>query len=465
MNRPTSTPIELLDRTPPHSLEAEKAVLGSILLMPEACDEVALLIRPSDYYSDAHEIIFSHMLALHEDGTRVDITLLVSRLKDAGQLDAIGGIACLADIAECTATASNAEYYARIVRDKATLRNLALAAQEQLADAYAPGAEPRELLSKADTRLTEIYDNRSAGGAHPLRAGLQQAAERINSSQVQAFGLATGWPRLDALTGGLHPGELVIVAARPSVGKTSLALNLANYVAVDKHDAACTLIVSLEMSEREVAQRMLAARANVNTEKFSNGGFTEDERDRLAEAMNQLDSAPIHVDDSPSRTVAEIASDARRLKRKSNLRLVIIDYLQLLEPDNPRDSRQEQVAKMARRLKGLARELNVPVVCLSQLNRQPENAKETRPRLSHLRESGAIEQDADVVIFLHRERAKGIAVQSVSGIVELIIAKQRNGPQGMLQLWWNGQFARFESLNAQQHEHSDWGAPTEAYAP
>ena len=467
MSQSTKAPAarELLDRTPPHSLEAEKAVLGSILLDPTVIDEMALLVRPSDFYSDAHEKIFGHMLALHENSNRVDITLLVNRLKDASQLKSIGGLACLADIAECTATAANAEYYSRIVRDKSTLRAVGLAGLAQFTDSFAPDAEPRELLSQADTRLTAIYDSRSTGGAHPLREGLQQANERIHAPEVQSFGLATGFPRLDSLTGGLHDGELIIVAARPSVGKTALTLNLADYVSVDRHDAACTLFVSLEMSERELAQRMLAARANVSTQKFRNGGFTKDERDRLAEAMNQLDAAPIHVDDSPSRTVSEIAADARRLKRKHDLKLVIIDYLQLLEPENARDSRQEQVSKMSRRLKGLARELNIPVICLSQLNRLPEQAKETRPRLSRLRESGALEQDADVVIFLHREWVKGAAVQSISGVVQLIVAKQRSGPQGELPLWWRGEFTRFESLDGQQHEDSDWNVPTETYAP
>ncbi len=449
---------EILDRTPPHSLDAEKAVLGSLLLVPEVCDEVALLVRPSDFYSDAHEKIFGHMLALHEDGKRVDVTLLVNRLKDAGQLESIGGVPYLADIADFTATAANAEYYAQIVRDKSTLRSLILTSTDILRDTYDTTIEPRELLAQAEQKMFAIYDRRDSGEVITMNQVMQEAFDRINARAEGDFqGVATGFLDLDAVTGGLHPGELVILAARPSMGKTALALNLADNVSVAA--GTCTLVVSLEMSRLELGQRMLSARSEVYGNKFRSGFMTPADRDRLTQAANELSAAPLHIDDTPSRNVTEIAATARRLKRRSELGLIIIDYLQLIEPDDPRDPRQEQVAKMARRLKGMARELDVPVLCLAQLNRQAEQTKDNTPRLSHLRESGAIEQDADVVMFIHREeyyltpaQRDDPNMQNVKGKAKIIIAKQRNGPTDTIELLWFQDYTCFKNAAKQYEE-------------
>ena len=303
------------------------------------------------------------------------------------------------------------------------------------------------MLSLAEQKIFAILDERGAGELSNIRDILQEAMVRIDARMKNEHtigGIETGFRDFDTLTGGLHDSELIILAARPSMGKTALALNIGEFSAL-KSDTT-TLFVSLEMSSVELADRMLCSLAKVNGQRLRNGTISNDDRRKLVEKAAEMSQAPLFVDDTPSRTMTEIAAAARRLKRKSNLGLVIIDYLQLIEPDNPRDPRQEQVAKIARRLKGLARELRVPVLCLAQLNRQAEVSRDNRPRLSHLRESGAIEQDADVVMFIHREeyyqtneedRAK------VAGQADLIIAKQRNGPIGEIKLTWMKDFTRF----------------------
>ena len=453
---------ELLDRLPPQNLDAEKDVLGSLLLLPDLCDEVALILKPDDFYSKAHGAIFAAMLALHEEGKRVDATLLVERLKDDRELEEIGGKSYIAELVHAVPTAANAEYYARIVSDKATLRALIHGTTEVLRDAYDATREPRELVSQAEQRIFSIHDKRWGGEVHNIHDVMQEAFVRIDARlQGEDLGVPTGFGDFDSLTGGLHDGELLILAARPSMGKTALALNIAENVAADA--GVCTLVVSLEMSRLELAQRMLCSCGRISGSKFRSGFLTGDDRQALVEASAKLSQAPLFIDDSPGRTVTEIAAAARRLKRRKNLGLIIIDYLQLLEPDNPADPRQEQVAKMARRLKNVAREVNVPVLCLAQLNRQAELSRDNRPRMSHLRESGAIEQDADVVMFVHREEyylsreqredENDPRVQSVKGSGEIIVAKQRNGPVGDIPLLWFQEFTRFETARTEQQSH------------
>jgi replicative DNA helicase len=448
---------EILDRLPPQNLDAERGVLGSVLLDPNTCDDVALIVRPEDFYADAHEKLFAHMLAMHDAGGRIDTTLLVERLNQGGDLEAIGGEAYLAEILQAVPVAAHAAYYARIVRDKAMLRDLIHASTEVLRDAYDATTDPREIVGQAEERIFAVHDQRSADRVTSVHELMMEAFDHIDQRLKMggATGIPTGFTDLDKLTGGLHDSELVILASRPSMGKTALATNVAEHVTL-KSNAPC-LFVSLEMARLELAQRMLCSLGKISGNKFRSGYITSQERDKLVEASNKLSRAPLFVDDTPSRTISEIAACARRLKRKSGLGLVIIDYLQLIEPDNPKDPRQEQVAKMARRLKGMARELSMPVLCLAQLNRQAEGGKEGhRPRLSHLRESGAIEQDADVVMFVHREeyyhtreeaREKGI-----SGMADLIVAKQRNGPTDDVKLAWFQQFTRFEDLSQESYE-------------
>ncbi len=451
----------LLDRAPPQSVEAEQAVLGSLLLLPDLCDEVALILRPDDFYADAHRHLYEHMLSLHEQGKRIDTTLLVNRLSDAGQLEDAGGVAYLAEIAHAVPTAANAEYYAGIVHEKSTLRALILATTEVLRDAYDSSSDTRELMNRAESKIFAVRDARSPGEVVPMDQVLQETFKQIDARlRGEHVGVPTGFADLDGLTGGLHGGELVILAARPSMGKTALATNIADHVAADA--GVATLFVSLEMSRLELGQRMLCARGEISGNKFRSGFLSGDDRRDLMEASAQLSKAPLFVDDTPSRTVTEIAATARRLKRRHELGLIIIDYLQLIEPDNSNDPRQEQVAKMARRLKAMARELKVPLLCLAQLNRQSELSKDNRPRLSHLRESGAIEQDADLVMFVHREeyyltreQLEDPAKSHLKGMAKIIVAKQRNGPVDDVDLAWFQEFTRFKNAAKRSYDEFD----------
>jgi replicative DNA helicase len=447
---------EILDRQPPCSLEAERGVLGSMLLLPIVCDDVALILRPEDFYDDANRTLYSQMRAMHDEGRRIDTTLLVERLKNSGQFAALGGAAYLAEILQASPTAANATYYAEIVKNKSTLRSLIHSSTEILRDAYDDAIEPREMLSRAEAKIFSILDERGAGDLSSIRDILQEAMVRIDARMKHEHaigGIETGFRDFDTLTGGLHDSELVILAARPSMGKTALALNVAEHAALQLNRA--TLFVSLEMSSIELADRMLCSLAEVNGQRLRNGTISNDDRRKLVAKAAEMSQSPLFVDDTPSRTMTEIAAAARRLKRKSNLGLVIIDYLQLIEPDNPRDPRQEQVAKIARRLKGLARELRVPVLCLAQLNRQAEVTRDNRPRLSHLRESGAIEQDADVVMFIHREEYYQTTDEDrakVAGQADLIVAKQRNGPIGELKLAWLKDITRFRDSSVRPYD-------------
>lgn len=439
---------EILDRQPPFNLDAEMCVLGSILIDPNACDDVALTLRADDFYDDANRKLYEHMSAMHDSGRKIDSTLLVEKLKMAGDFETIGGTQYLAQIAKAVPHAAHAIYYANIVREKATYRSLIDASTEILREAYEQNQEAKQLLSQAEQKIFGILDGRGSNNASTIKDILHEAMDRIDARMKGEHTLGavdSGFTDLDALLGGLHNSELLILAARPSMGKTAFAMNIAEHVSI--HQQVPTLFVSLEMSSIELADRMLCSVAQVNGHRLRNGTISHEDKARLVEKAAEVSHAPLFVDDSPSRTVTEIAAAARRIKRsQSRLGLVVIDYLQLIEPDNQKDPRQEQVAKIARRLKGLARELEVPVLCLAQLNRQAEDSKDHVPKLSHLRESGAIEQDADVVMFVHREEyyRRGEDRDQVAGQAEIIIAKQRNGPVGNIELIWRKEYTRFD---------------------
>ncbi len=450
---------EILSRQPPFDLEAEMGVLGSILLMPEVLDEIASL-RSDDFYDDSNRMIFQHLRDMHDDNqTRIDVTLLVSRLRTAGEFEKIGGAAYLAKLSSSVPNAGHAVYYAGIVTEKAVYRKLIESSTEILRDAYDQNGEARELCAQAEQKVFAIMDGRSAQSLHSISDVLHAAMDRMDArmrGELTEGAVETGLTDFDTMTGGLHNGELIILAARPSMGKTALAMNMAEHAAIEGQ--APTLFVSLEMSAIELADRMLCSLARVNGHRLRNGTISSDDHTRLIEKANEISEAPLFVDDSPSRTVSEIAAAARRISRRhGSLGLIVIDYLQLIEPDNPRDPRQEQVAKIARRLKGMARELEVPMLCLSQLNRQAEDGKDHRPKLSHLRESGAIEQDADVVMFVHREEYyhRGEDKAQYAGQAEIIIAKQRNGPVGDVQLTWEADYTRFSTRAPDRHSEFD----------
>ncbi|MCU0981745.1 MAG: replicative DNA helicase [Pirellulaceae bacterium] len=450
---------EVLDRRLPYDQDAEQGVLGSILLMPEACDEVSLILRPDDFFDEANRCLFTHMREMHDAGGKIDVTLLVDRLKTAGHYETVGGGAYLYKISQAVPNAAHARYYAGIVREKSTLRALITASTEILRQAYDQRQDSRQLVSAAEQQIFSIVDQRAASSVNSIRDILHIAMDRLDArmrGEQTQDAVDTGFTDLDRLMGGLHNSELVILAARPSMGKTAFAMNIAEYVTVELRRP--TLFVSLEMSSVELADRLLCSAAQVDGHRLRNGTLANTDKLRLVEKAGEISLAPLFVDDSPSRTVSEIAAAARRIKRREGgLALIAIDYLQLIEPDNPDDSRQEQVARIARRLKGLAREMKVPVLCLAQLNRQAEDTRDHRPRLSHLRESGAIEQDADVVMFVHREEyyLRGEEQKEHEGTAEIIISKQRNGPVGEVELRWEKKFTRFQNLAPERLQEFD----------
>jgi len=457
----------VLERQPPCNVQAECCVLGSILLLPDVCDDVALTLRPNDFYDDANRTLFDRMIRMHDAGRKIDAALLVEELKKDGAYDDIGGSAYLARIADSVPSAAHAVYYAKIVREHAMSRLLIEASTETLRDAYDSGRSAVELISQAEQRVFSILEGRGAASFSNLRDILHEAMDRLDArmkGEHLTGVVETGFSDLDHLVGGLHASELVILAARPSMGKTALALNVAENVAINQQIPV--LFVSLEMSSLELGDRLLCSLARVNGRRVRNGTLSQEDRLRLVDKAGQISESPLFVDDSPARTVTEIAAAARRIKRREKqLGLIVIDYLQLIEPDNSDDARQEQVAKIARRLKGLARELEVPVLCLAQLNRQAEATRDNRPRLSHLRESGAIEQDADVVMFVHREdyflSKAELDQQQVEHShkegteAQIIVAKQRNGPTGDVELLWHKEYTRFVNLASKSHDEFD----------
>jgi replicative DNA helicase len=445
-----------MSRERPANVDAEKAVLGSILLKPDVCDDVALVVRPDDFHDESHQILYRHLVDLHDGGKRIDATIVLERLRTKGDLDRIGGAPAIADMLETVPHAAHATHYAQIVRDKSMLRSLIDASTDILRDAYDSADEPRELLARAESRIFEILEHRSSAEAKPIDEVLEDVMVRMDARMKHEHalgGVETGFTQLDTLCGGLHNSELIILAARPSMGKTALAMNIAEHVAISARQPV--LFVSLEMACLELADRLLCSAAQVNGHRLRNGTISQEDRRRLVQKSAEISSAPLFIDDTPGRTLTEIAAVARRLKRRQGLALVVIDYLQLIEPDNPRDPRQEQVARIARRLKMMSRELDIPVLCLAQLNRQAEQSRDNKPRLNHLRESGAIEQDADVVMFVHREeyyQTTDEDKERVKGQAEIIVAKQRNGPIGDVKLLWQHDYTRFVNLEHRPYD-------------
>ncbi len=447
--RPEKVSSEILDRQLPVDIDAELGVLGSMMIKPDVCDEISMALRADDFHDDAHRRLFEHLLELHNAGKPAgDMNLLVNSLKSKGDFELVGGSSYILKVIDSVPHAAHAMYYANIVREKSTYRSLIDASTEILRDAYDESHEAKNLLAQAEQKIFAILDNRGSTSVDTIKDILHEAMDRIDArmrGEHTLGGVDSGFSEFDALTGGMHNSELLILAARPSMGKTALAMNMAEYVALELQQPV--LFVSLEMSAIELADRLLCSVAKVNGHRLRNGTISNEERLKLVEKAGLISQAPLYVDDSPSRTVTEIAAAARRVRRREKrLGLIVIDYLQLIEPDNQRDPRQEQVARIARRLKGMARELNVPILCLAQLNRQAEEGKDHTPRLSHLRESGAIEQDADVVMFVHREEYyhRGEDAEQYAGQAEIIIAKQRNGPVGNVELVWRKEYTRFE---------------------
>jgi replicative DNA helicase len=443
--------VSIFDRIPPQNLEAEQAVLGSMLLDNESIHGVVQLLQPEAFLRDAHRKVYSAIVDLYNASQNVDPVILFDELKRRGQIEEDGQgeltVEYVSEILEATPTAANAEYYAKIVREKAVSRRLIHASTEILREAYDQSETADELLAHAEQRIFEIAQTRSVSETHHVADVLTEAFKRLDDRSLRGghvySGIPTGFVELDELTSGLQNSELIIIAARPSVGKTAFALNIAQHVAVE--EAKGVFIASLEQSKLELAERLLCARARVDGHKLRSGRLSKEDISRLMDVAGDLRPAPLFIDDTPGRTLLQIAASARRLARKHDIKLVVIDYLQLIEAENRRDSRQDQISQISRRLKGLARELEIPVIALSQLNRSPEMREGHKPRLADLRESGAIEQDADVVMLLHRPDLYDR--ESKPGMAEVNVAKQRNGPTGEIDLTFLKSITRFENYS------------------
>ena len=451
----------MFDGTPPHSLEAEKGVLGSILLRPAVSDDIALTLRPDDFYSPNHRKLYEAMFALHNAGKTVDTTLIVNRLKTSGDFDAMGGMQFLADIAQSVPTHHNAVHYATIVAEKASLRNVLNAAYDTISDVtHNDGLDVRSILASAEARIFACAERRVVMEAQDLSSVLVNAMAAIDErTSGVPRGLQTGYTHLDDLTGGMRPGQLIIIAARPGLGKSAFSTNIAENVA---SAGGKVLIVSMEMGHLEIGERLLAARSHVALHHLTNNQMTPNERSRITESSSEMASLPIRIDDQSQRTVTEIAAQCRRMKRREGISLLIVDYLTLIAPENDRDQREEQVAKIARRLKTLAREIDIPVVCLAQLNRDVAKGNDNRPQLHHLRSSGAIEQDADQVWFVHRDEyyeTNPAEKQRLKHQAEIIVSKARNGRQGTAELYWEPKWGRFENKGPQEQAQESQSAP------
>ncbi len=451
----------LLDKVPPHSLEAEMAVLGAMMEDPETIGLCVQLLAADCFFHPAHRLIFQALVDRFDRNEPVDFVLLSQALTDAGALDEIGGTDYLVTVYESHATSANAEYYARIVKDKALLRGLLRAAADIIRDAHKPGEEVDDVLDRCEQRIFQITESKSTGQAMDLRAILAQLMSDPDflTHGRSVTGLETGLPLLDQMTRGLQAGELIVLAARPSVGKSALALNIAEHVAVDLGKSVA--FFSLEMGRQELALRLLSSRAGIDGQRLRKGALTNPEAKVALETASLLYEVPLIIDDTAGLRILDLRARARRMASRHKIELIVVDYLQLMTSPGA-ENRQVEVANISRGLKGLARELSVPVLALSQLKRESEDYM--RPALSDLRESGAIEQDADVVMLLHREEmrrrhssqrqtqagedSEGPELdvdrqKAAEGTADLFIAKQRNGPTGLVPLTFLKGVTRF----------------------
>jgi replicative DNA helicase len=439
------------DRVPPHSLEAEVSVLGSCLISKDAVAIALEVLKPDDFYRNAHRVVFEAVQALAGASEPVDAVTVTEWLSRHGRLDDVGGAAALYDLTDQVPTAANAAYYARIVRDRSLLRRLIDAGGRVTQLGYEPTDDALQSVDRAETIVYELSQAGGSNEIQPLNELLTESfenLEKLSLERSEVTGLATGFDDLDRLTAGLQNQNLVIIAARPSMGKSGLALGIAEYVAIDTRKPV--LMFSLEMSKVEIVNRMLSSQARIDSGRLRTGRLEDSHWRALGEALGRMNDAPLFIDDTPSITMLEIRAKARRLdqrmKDRGGLSLIVIDYLQLMSSTRRTDNRVNEVAEFSRGLKMLAKELNVPVIALSQLSRQPESRTDKRPMLSDLRESGSIEQDADIVGFIYRDEVYDNDSPD-KGTAELIIAKHRNGAVGKVQLAFLAHFAKFANLS------------------
>ncbi len=454
------------DRVPPHDLDAEMSLLGSMMLSREAIGAILLIIPAHEverFYQPAHQELFTVLCELYDQNKPIDLVVVKDELLRRGGMEKVGGEAYMIDLVQSVGSWVNAEHYARIVRDKSMLRDLISCAGHIINDAYASADHAREVLDRAEQSLFATTEQRISGEATSLKDTITEVFHLIETRGEHFLsGLASGFVELDELTSGFQPGELIIIAARPSMGKTALGLNIAERIAVDEKTPVA--FFSMEMSRQQIAQRILCSRGRVDSHKMRRGMLSEDEIAQLAYVCQDLEQAPLLIDDTPGMSVQELRAKTRRLHLKFDVRCVFVDYLQLMFAPNMNRklaNRQEEIATISRGLKALARELNIPVVAMAQLNRASEAREGHRPRMSDLRESGAIEQDADVVMLLHREEYYKPKDASLKGQAELILAKQRNGPTDLIRIHFNVQQTRFDNLSMAPEPYAGVSSPAD----
>jgi replicative DNA helicase len=434
------------ERTPPHDILAEQGTLGGMLLSKDAVADVIEVLKGRDFYLPKHEIIFDAVLNLYSHGEPTDVIAVTDELTKTGLLSRAGGVDYLHTVVGLVPTAASAGHYATIVSDKAVLRRLVDAGTRIANLGYASEGEVSDLVNEAQTEIYQVAGGVEAEDYVPLTDAVTAAVDEIEAARGrdgQMVGVSTGFAELDALTNGLHKGQLILIAARPALGKSTLALDLARCAAI-KHKEP-TILFSLEMGKSEIAMRLLSAETSIPLQKMRKGMIEANDWKTIAATRGRIESAPLYIDDSPNMTLVEIRAKARRLKQRVGLKMIVIDYLQLMTSGKRVESRQQEVSEFSRALKLLAKELQVPVVALSQLNRGPEQRSDRKPQLSDLRESGSLEQDADMVILLHRESAYE-KDNPRAGEADLIVAKHRNGPTDTIVVGFQGHYSRFADL-------------------
>lgn len=446
-------------RLPPQSLEGEMSVLGGILLENEAMNKALELLRPDDFYRESHRKIFSALIDLSEQGEPADLVTLTAALQKKGNLDAVGGSAYLGNLVEYVPTAANILYYCRLVKEKALARHLINVSTEIATRGY-NGGDIEQTLDWAEKSIFEISGMKSRPSYFSTKEIMKDTfknIEKLFERKELVTGVPTGFIDLDAMTAGLQSSDLVIIAGRPSMGKTAFILNIVEHAGIFADQPVPVLVFSLEMSKEQLVQRMLCSVSRVDATRLRTGNLVDSDWSKLTNGASMLSEAPIYIDDTPGITVLELRAKARRLKAEKNLGLVIVDYLQLMQGHNS-ESRQQEISEISRSLKALAKELSVPVIALSQLNRSLENRTDKRPIMADLRESGAIEQDADVIMFIYREAVycedcrsrEKTCEKGHEKDAEIIIGKQRNGPIGTVHLTFRGQYTRFENQAKRQ---------------
>lgn len=435
--------MEDVGRIPPHSVESEQSILGSILLDKEAIITVTETIQPEDFYKEAHKIIYECMMKLNNKNEPIDLITLTEELKKQGHLEDIGGISYITSLSTIVPTTSNVKYYADIVKEKSVLRKLIKVSNDILNSGYDSSIKVEDLLEKAEKKIFDISQEKSSEDFQSINSVLMDTydmIEKLYTNKEDITGITTGFDDLNKKTNGLQRTDLILVAARPAMGKTAFSLNLVQNAALKGN--ASVAVFSLEMSKEQLVQRMLSAQSHVELKKIKNGSLDENDWPRIIDAMSVLSNASIYIDDTPGIKISELRSKCRKLKIEKGLDLILIDYLQLMEGDGGNESRQQEISKISRSLKVIAKELNCPVVALSQLSRAPEQRSDHRPMLADLRESGAIEQDADIVMFLYRDEYYH-PDSDRKNIGEIIIAKNRHGETGSVELVWLGEIQKF----------------------